>query len=569
MADNDYVEYQAEPRWLGMVEISPEAITASALNVPIKPPAAWFANPDLSVLTPLTVNSSGQVFGHIASWKGSHIGRLGNVKPPKSRSGYQYFRTGVVEAEDGSMVPVGQITLVGGHAPLDVPVQAAVAHYDNTNSAVMDVAVGEDQHGIWVAGALRPDVDDLKIRAIRASSVSGDWRPIDNSLELVAICSVNVPGFPIPRALAAAGDAPGEAHLYALVAAGTEELTLMAHEEPTLQAVRYLIDDIELKMTWMRTAMMAITASAMLDDVTDDLTEYEEDLDGTVALDEPEVPEAADASATESEVADPEDRLAADDTDTDDGVDDVADVTRDEVVDAAGTGDDVERADDDDVSDGLDDTTDDVLNDQYDDDDFAFTNYLDREMLAKEIVASGHADTLWTGDNLPIHFSCDQVEAVALRLRVRGMTAGAQVDIDPRRAALVTGAAMPDGRLPIQSVNDLRKAVLVVPEDTLEFDHLVRRSVALGVDIDAVRRDAIITAAAATKEKYDFGTRLKMSKSGTAMSGGQYPIADEEDLRNAIQAIGRAKDKAATKAHIMKRARALNLVKLLPEKWSD
>src|SRR4029077_1762014 len=112
-----------------------------AADIPVKPPATWFTNPGINVLTPLTVSSTGQVYGHIASWKGSHIGRLGNVKPPKSKSGYQYFRTGVVETEDGSMVPVGQITLVGGHAPLDVPVQAAVAHYDNTDSAVMDVAI--------------------------------------------------------------------------------------------------------------------------------------------------------------------------------------------------------------------------------------------------------------------------------------------------------------------------------------------------------------------------------------------------------------------------------------------
>jgi hypothetical protein len=38
-------------------------------------------------------------------------------------------------------------------------------------------------------------------------------------------------------------------------------------------------------------------------------------------------------------------------------------------------------------------------------------------------------------------------------------------------------------------------------------------------------------------------------------------------LRNAIQAYGRAKDKEATKLHIMKRARALKMESLIPANW--
>jgi hypothetical protein len=86
----------------------------------------------------------------------------------------------------------------------------------------MDVAAGEDKHGIWVSGALRPDVTEEQLRSIRASSVSGDWRPINGKLELVAVCAVNAPGFPIPRARVASG-AP-----IALVAAGIEPLIELA-----------------------------------------------------------------------------------------------------------------------------------------------------------------------------------------------------------------------------------------------------------------------------------------------------------------------------------------------------
>lgn len=61
--------------------------------------------------------------------------------------------------------------------------------------------------------------------------------------------------------------------------------------------------------------------------------------------------------------------------------------------------------------------------------------------------------------------------------------------------------------------------------------------------------------------------RRRLAKSGEAMPDGSYPIVTREDLENAIQAIGRAKDPAAAKVHIKKRARALGLEELIPEEW--
>lgn len=61
--------------------------------------------------------------------------------------------------------------------------------------------------------------------------------------------------------------------------------------------------------------------------------------------------------------------------------------------------------------------------------------------------------------------------------------------------------------------------------------------------------------------------RQAMASRGQAMSGGGFPIANEQDLRNAIQAVGRASDPAAAKAHIISRARALGLTNLLPDGW--
>lgn len=197
----------------------------TAGGYPLRPPKQWFDNPNLPAVTPLTVTADGQVYGHIASWNNRHIGRPDEVRPPRSSSNYAYFRTGVVATAEGDDVPVGQLTLAGGHAPLSADASEAVRHYDDTGSAVADLAAGEDRHGIWVAGSLRPDVDDLKVRALRASAPSGDWRPINGNLELVGILQVNVPGFPTARALAASGQ------ITALVAAGAQDMLLLKYEQ--------------------------------------------------------------------------------------------------------------------------------------------------------------------------------------------------------------------------------------------------------------------------------------------------------------------------------------------------
>lgn len=63
--------------------------------------------------------------------------------------------------------------------------------------------------------------------------------------------------------------------------------------------------------------------------------------------------------------------------------------------------------------------------------------------------------------------------------------------------------------------------------------------------------------------------RKKLAKKGQAMPDGSYPIANLADLKNAIQAFGRAKPeaKAAVKRHIKKRAKALGATDKLPEGW--
>lgn len=167
---------------------------------PQQPPQEWFDNPSLNDVTPLTVTEDGRVFGHLAVWGTCHTAYTGQcVEPPHSPSGYAYFRTGAVLTAEGSEIPTGVITLDTLHANDRLSPAQTLAHYEHTGRGTVDVSAGEDVFGIWVAGALRPGVTPDQIRALRASPLSGDWRRIGGSLELVAALAVNVPGFPVPR----------------------------------------------------------------------------------------------------------------------------------------------------------------------------------------------------------------------------------------------------------------------------------------------------------------------------------------------------------------------------------
>ena len=217
-------------------EVALVAAAYIADAIPVVPPRQWFQNPGLRRPTPLSVDDDGHVFGHVAAWGTAHMSASNQgVTPPRSASGYAYFNKGVLRTDDGTDVTVGQLTLVGGHADLHFSANEAARHYDDTASAFADVHAGEDEYGIWVAGALRPGVTAAQVRQIRASTPSGDWRPIRGKLELIAVCQVNVPGFPIARAMVASG------HTMALTAAGAGELARL-RPDPILDLARRVQD---------------------------------------------------------------------------------------------------------------------------------------------------------------------------------------------------------------------------------------------------------------------------------------------------------------------------------------
>jgi hypothetical protein len=218
-----------------------QSLSASAAGLaPLKPPRAWFADPKLAGLTPLTVTDEGRVYGHAAAWGTCHIGiPEGCTQPPRSGSNYAYFLLGEIETEEGDVVATGRVTLATNHADRRLGRAAATEHYDNTGAVVADVVAGEDAHGIWVSGGLRPEVSAERVREFRGSVLSGDWRSVNGQLELVALLACNVPGFPIPRtrALVAAGG-EGNPEVLTLVAAGIHAGELSEDDIRRLRVLR-------------------------------------------------------------------------------------------------------------------------------------------------------------------------------------------------------------------------------------------------------------------------------------------------------------------------------------------
>lgn len=252
------------------------ALVASAeLTVVTEPPSEWFTDPGFTDDTtlalpgfpgkrgcPLTILPSGQVFGHVAIWDVPHIAYTGEkIYAPRSQTDYAYFQTGAVLCADGQQIATGPLTVATGHADMDFGAQAARAHYDDTGFAASDVALGEDPYGIWCAGYVRPGATREQIAALRASGLSGDWRPIGTGLELVAALSVNVPGFPVARARVAAGQ------VMALVAAGGPGLLQRAAREPwraEIDDLRAAVDGLREQVARYGPAVRPLAASAAL-----------------------------------------------------------------------------------------------------------------------------------------------------------------------------------------------------------------------------------------------------------------------------------------------------------------
>lgn len=523
LPDGDYVEQPAEADAAALV-----ACASVVASIPVTPPATWFENPKLKGATPLTVTDDGQVFGHIAAWHVDHIGMSMGTKPPRSKSKYAYFHTGIIRTEEGSDIPVGQLTLAGGHASLEASARAAAKHYDDTASAFADVHAGEDNYGIWVAGALRPSITPEQVRSIRASAPSGDWRPIQGALELVAVCQVNVPGFPIARARVASGN------VMALVAAGAQVLARMKSdpvaelaarldrlENPERESLLSTYEEIKYRFSNLKGDLIvseeAITADGelmMVEDVVEPMSIniLEKLLSDVVSM--YFRAHGYHWNVKGQDFSQYHELFGEIYADIYGSIDPLAENILKLGYDAPfNLGDFMKMR-------SMEDSTVDLHTPQA----LAHDLYMVNEMLVEEYKrafdALSAADEQGVADFLASRIDAHQTWSWQLR-----------------------SSLVPEG---------MEKA-----EEQSEEDFFVTVFSALD--------DMGLIAAGGPSE----AVRKELAKSGEALADGSYPIRNVAELKKAIQAYGRAndEDRAKVRRHIIKRARALKKYELIPEKW--
>jgi len=185
--------------------------SASPTRAPAAPPDWMFADPGFTAATAVSVSEPDEngwqyVSGHAALWSTCHTSFPNACVTPPYEETHDYFRLGEVLTAGGERVAVGSITLGTGHAPTTGDPRRAAEHYDHTGSCVAMVASGNDDHGIWVAGVIKPGTPTGRVMELAAAKLSGDWRRFGGKLRLVAMLAVNVPGFPVPRIKAQVSD---------------------------------------------------------------------------------------------------------------------------------------------------------------------------------------------------------------------------------------------------------------------------------------------------------------------------------------------------------------------------
>lgn len=237
------------------VEAGTRMLRASATGDLWSPPVEHFANPHLTEPTKITVTADGRVYGHLAPWNQPHIGYDQKmVFPPRNAGGaYEYFRQSKVVCADGTPLAVGLLTMNTGHADETLTARAAQAHYDHTGTIAAAVNIGEDEHGIWMAGSMLPDVSADQRNRFALARVSGDWRQPQPGapLELIAALSVPNPGFPVRQnaellaadryTLAASGLVRAEnGQIRTLISAGTAVVD-EAQQAQLVEAIRSAI----------------------------------------------------------------------------------------------------------------------------------------------------------------------------------------------------------------------------------------------------------------------------------------------------------------------------------------
>lgn len=168
-----------------------------------RPESAWFQPPQnadkerMAAGEQPLVSDNGRILGYVATWAQPdggptlHLGYVdaGEYVAVPGQQDYGYFHQNNINypLSDGTSAHVGIIT-DAGH-PTDI---------DNPRHQAALVRVGEDETGVWIAGAVFPDVleDQMRFSRMKASAISGEWDLRTGTFRGAAM--VNHPGFPQP-----------------------------------------------------------------------------------------------------------------------------------------------------------------------------------------------------------------------------------------------------------------------------------------------------------------------------------------------------------------------------------
>jgi len=172
---------------------APDEIELVADGSP-KPSFDDFHMPEPAMPRPLTVTEDGRVYAHLSVWESCHDGIEGRcMMTPRPTDSYASFNTSGVLTDRG-MVRCGPLFLLGGHPEGGLQGRAIADAYGGIENAWADVRIIEGRHGPWMSGRVRPGLSDEQLHMARASRISGHWV----NTRLVAVVSVNVPGFNVP-----------------------------------------------------------------------------------------------------------------------------------------------------------------------------------------------------------------------------------------------------------------------------------------------------------------------------------------------------------------------------------
>lgn len=183
--------------------IEPLIAASHAILIPDVPPAEWFEEPaELPPFGALNVTDEGRIYGLLAPRGVAHRSYPNKiVKVPMGTVDYRRWMNRPTIVAGGERIRTGVITMECGHASIVNPYpEPAQDHYENSCSVVATVRIGENRHGVWVAGALVHGVTPSQVARMLACQLSGDWRKHREKpgwREFVAALLVPVPGFPV------------------------------------------------------------------------------------------------------------------------------------------------------------------------------------------------------------------------------------------------------------------------------------------------------------------------------------------------------------------------------------